>query len=109
VEGVRHVLHGVVGEECLARFGDSVGWVPARGGAANAGVGDEEIDEAGLGGDGVDGGLDRVFGGDVALDGDEDRGVFFDHFLEDLQASAEEVDLGCAVGGEGARHHQADA
>ena len=75
MEHTREVLHGQ-GPEFLVDLGEvrfrAIGLVgDARGRAHDPAVGDQEVDMAGLRGDGVVGGLEGAFRGDVAGDGDD--------------------------------------
>lgn len=110
VERLGHLVHRRLDEEFLAELGEGQGRVPPVGGRADdARVGDDEVEEACVRGDVVDGGLERGLGGHVALEGDEDRRVRGGGGFEDGEAPAEEVDFAGAVDGEGARHGQADS
>lgn len=110
VERLGHLVHRRLDEELLAELSERQGRVPPVGGRADdARVGDDEVEEARVRGDVVDGGLERGLGGHVALEGDEDGRVRGGGGFEDGEAPAEEVDFAGAVHGEGARHGEADS
>jgi hypothetical protein len=99
---------GIVGPELGLDRGQVPGRVDDGGRAEDARVGDQQVDVWCLGCDGGGRGGQRVFGADVALDGDQGW-VGGGGFLEDFQAAAEDEDFAGAGGGEGLGDVVADA
>ena len=102
-----HPLHGEVGEEGLAQLRKRMGWVEAHRRADCPRVGDHEVDIADLGGDVVDGGLEVLLGGHVALERSQ-AGVRLGGGLEHFQATSQDVDFSGAVECKGPGHGEAN-
>lgn len=108
IEGIVHVFHREIGEQRLAQVRQRGCRVEPHGGSDAARVGNYKVNIAHFRLDSIYSCLKVFFGGHIGLVGDYNPRKFLGSFLENLQSTAQDVNLVGAVRSQSPGHGQAN-